>query len=80
VSRPLIAVYAVTAAVSIAFSYVSLHTWFPSRERPAKIERALYDELNVAAGKAHGYISRATDQDPYLSRSRGSRSPISGRA
>ena len=31
----LIAVYAVTAAVSIAFSYVSLHTWFASRERPA---------------------------------------------
>ena len=89
----LVAVYAVTAAVSIAFSYVSLHTWFASRERPAAIERALYDELNVAAGKsqelvtaavaegqrhvlaleemtaaekAHGYISRATDQDPYL--------------
>src|SRR5260221_8436589 len=42
----LICVYAVTAAVSIAFSYVSLHTWFASRERPATIERALYDELN----------------------------------
>jgi hypothetical protein len=93
----LVAVYAVTAAVSIAFSYVSLHTWFASRERPAAIERALYDELNVAAGKsqelvtaavaegqrhvlaleemtaaenAHGYISRATDQDPYLARVR----------
>ena len=93
----LIAVYAVTAAVSIAFSYVSLHTWFASRERPATIERALYDELNAAAGqsqelltaalaegqkhvlaleemttaeKAHGYISRATDQDPYLARVR----------
>jgi len=93
----LVAVYAVTAAVSIAFSYVSLHTWFASRERPATIERALYDELNAVAGKsqewlaaavaegqkhvlaldemtaaekAHGYISRATDQDPYLSRVR----------
>jgi hypothetical protein len=93
----LIAVYAVTAVVSIAFSYVSLHTWFASRERPATIERALYDELNAAAGraqalltdavaegqkhvlaldemttaeKAHGYISRATDQDPYLARVR----------
>jgi hypothetical protein len=93
----LIAVYAVTAAVSIAFSYVTLHTWFASRERPATIERALYDELNAAAGKsqelvtaaigegqrhvlaleemttaekAHGYISRATDQDPYLARVR----------
>ena len=92
----LIAVYAVTAVISIAFSYVTLHTWFASRERPATIERALYDELNAAAGKsqelltsaigegrarpgpremttaekAHGYISRATDQDPYLARVR----------
>jgi hypothetical protein len=93
----LIAVYTVTAVVSIAFSYVSLHTWFASRERPATIERALYDELSAAAGKsqelvtaavaegqkhvlaleemtvaekAHGYISRATDQDPYLARVR----------
>jgi hypothetical protein len=93
----LIAVYLVTAVVSIGFSYVSLHTWFASRERPATIERALYDELNAAAGKsqelvtaavaegqkhvlaleemtkaekAHGYISRAADQDPYLSRVR----------
>ena len=93
----LIAVYALTASVSIAFSYVSLHTWFASRERPATIERALYDELDAAGGesqelltaavvegqkhvlaleemtaaeKAHGYISRATDQDPYLSRVR----------
>jgi hypothetical protein len=93
----LVAVYAATAAVSIAFSYVSLHTWFASRERPARIERALYDELSAAAGKsqelvtaavaegqrhvlaleemataerAHGYISRATDPDPYLARIR----------
>ena len=93
----LVAVYAVTAVVSIAFSYVSLHTWFASRERPATIERALYDELDAAAGRsqelltaaiaegqkhvlaldemtaaemAHGYISRATDQDPYLARVR----------
>jgi hypothetical protein len=93
----LVAVYAVTAVVSIAFSYVALHTWFASRERPATIERALYDQLNAAAGKsqeivtaavaegqrhvlaleemataekAHGYISRATDQDPYLAKIR----------
>src|SRR5512142_1480715 len=89
----LVAVYAITAVVSIAFSYVSLHTWFSARERPATIERKLYDELNAAAGrteellasavaegqkhvaaleemttaeKAHGYISRATDADPWL--------------
>jgi len=93
----LVTVYVVTAVVSIAFSYVSLYTWFASRERPATIERALYDELNTAAGKsqelltaavaesqrhvlaleemtvaekAHGYISRATDADPYLARIR----------
>jgi hypothetical protein len=93
----LIAVYAVTATVSIAFSYVALHTWFAARERPATIERRLYDDLSAAAGrsreiltaavaegqkhvlalqemteaeKAHGYISRATDQDPYLARVR----------
>src|SRR5512143_1170310 len=93
----LTAVYAITAVVSIGFSYVSLHTWFAARERPATIERALYDELNSAAGKsqelvtsavaegqrhvlaleemaaaekAHGYISRASDQDPYLAKIR----------
>ena len=46
----LIAVYAVTASISIAFSYVSLYTWFSSRERPATIERKLYDALNYSAG------------------------------
>lgn len=89
----LIAVYAITAVVSIAFSYVSLYTWFSARERPATIERGLYDQLSAAATqtdetlqaaiaegrrhvlalqemtdaeKAHGYISRAQDADPYL--------------
>jgi hypothetical protein len=93
----LIAVYAVTAAVSISFSYGSLYTWFSARERPAVIERRLYDALNTAAGqsqellaaaisegqkhvlaldemtqaeKAHGYISRAQDSDPYLAKIR----------
>ena len=31
----LITVYAITASVSIAFSYVSLYTWFAAKERPA---------------------------------------------
>jgi hypothetical protein len=93
----LIAVYIVTAAVSISFSYGSLFTWFSARERPAVIERKLYDALNGAAGhsqellaatisegqkhvlaldemtqaeKAHGYISRAQDSDPYLAKIR----------
>lgn len=93
----LIAVYLLTATVSVAFSYVSLHSWFAARERPATIERALYDQLNAVAGrsqelltaavaegqnhvlaleeltaaeKAHGHVSRAQDQDPYLARIR----------
>jgi len=93
----LVAVYAATATVSIAFSYVALHTWFASRERPAHVRRSLYDALGSAAGrarellaeavaegekhvlaleemtaaeKAHGYVSRAQDADPYLARVR----------
>ena len=93
----LVAVYAVTASVSIAFSYVSLHTWFAARERPAQVERRLYDALTAAAGRAeaqltaavaeaqqhvlaldemaaaeraHGFISRAGDRDPWLARVR----------
>jgi hypothetical protein len=45
----LIVVYAITAAISISFSYVSLYTWFSSRERPATVERKLYDVLNENA-------------------------------
>jgi hypothetical protein len=37
----LIAVYAITAAISISFSYVSLYTWFSSRERPGGNWRAI---------------------------------------
>jgi hypothetical protein len=58
--RPLlIAVYAVTAVVSIAFSYVSLFTWFSVRERPATVERRLYDTLNAAAGKSQELVAAA---------------------
>src|SRR5260221_11946717 len=93
----LVAVYLVTGSVSVAFSYASLHSWFAARERPAQIERRLYDALSAAAAeaqerltaaigegerhvlalqemtaaeKAHGYISRATDADPWLARVR----------
>ncbi|MBZ5498029.1 MAG: hypothetical protein LAP85_16625 [Acidobacteriia bacterium] len=93
----LIAVYAITAMVSISFSYACLYTWFSARERPATIQRKLYDSLSTASGqaqelvagaisegqkhvlaleemtgaeKAHGYISRAHDSDPYLARIR----------
>jgi len=50
--RPLLtAVYAITAIVSIAFSYVSLYTWFSARERPAIVQRQLYDTITDSAGK-----------------------------
>ncbi len=96
--RPLLtAVYAITAVVSVAFSYVSLYTWFSARERPALVERRLYDTIHDSAGKteqllasaiaegrkhvvaldemtaaekAHGYIARGQDADPYLQRVR----------
>lgn len=55
----LIAVYAITAVISIAFSYVSLYTWFSARERPMTIERKLYDALNAASGKTDSILSAA---------------------
>ncbi len=55
----LVGVYALTAVVSVAFSYVSLHTWFSSRERPAAIERRLYDALNAATGEAQERLASA---------------------
>ena len=54
------AVYAITATVSIAFSYTSLYTWFSARERPAVVERKLYDELNNASGKTQELLAAAT--------------------
>jgi len=53
-------VYAITATVSIAFSYVSLYTWFSARERPAAVERKLYDELNSASGRTQELLAAAT--------------------
>jgi len=55
----LIAVYGITAAVSIAFSYVSLYTWFNARERPALLQRALYDELTATAAQTDQLLSQA---------------------
>jgi len=55
-------VYAITAMVSIAFSYVSLYTWFSARERPAAVERKLYDELNGSLGKAEEFLAAATGE------------------
>lgn len=55
----LIAVYIITAIVSISFSYVSLYTWFSARERPATIERRLYDALNGSAGQVQNLLTSA---------------------
>jgi hypothetical protein len=58
----LIGVYVVTAIVSIAFSYTSLYTWFSTRERPATIERKLYDALNESAGQTGKLLTAAIDE------------------
>lgn len=53
-------VYAITATVSIAFSYVSLYNWFSARERPAAVERKLYDELNGSLDKTQQLMAAAS--------------------
>jgi hypothetical protein len=58
----LIGVYIVTAFVSIAFSYTSLYTWFSARERPATIERKLYDALNDSASQTSKLLTSAIDE------------------
>jgi hypothetical protein len=58
----LIAVYAITAVVSIGFSYVSLYTWFSSQERPARVQRQLNDVLNDAVGKAETTLAEAISE------------------
>jgi hypothetical protein len=55
----LIGVYVVTAVISIAFSYTSLYTWFSARERPATIERKLYDVLDASAGQTRNLLTSA---------------------
>ena len=55
----LIAVYAITAAISISFSYVSLYNWFSASERPAAVERQLYDVLNQNADRVGQLLSGA---------------------
>src|ERR1700728_2782708 len=58
--RPLlIAVYVITAIVSIAFSYTSLYTWFSARERPAAVERKLYDALEDSAAQTRKLLTAA---------------------
>ncbi len=52
-------VYAITAVVSVAFSYVSLYTWFSARERPAQVQRRLYDTISASAGQSEQQLARA---------------------
>jgi|GEM_PF-1035255 Na+/melibiose symporter and related transporters len=56
---PLIGVYAIGALVSIGFSYVSLYSWFSARERPAQVQRALYDRLGAVAAQADQLLAAA---------------------
>jgi hypothetical protein len=58
----LVVVYAITALVSIAFSYVSLYNWFAARERPALVQRGLYDELNGIAAATGQRLNEATSK------------------
>lgn len=58
----LIAVYAITGVVSIAFSYVSLYTWFSARDRPAAVQRKLYDRLNEVTSQAQGLLAAAVSE------------------
>ena len=58
----LVAVYAITAVVSIAFSYVSLYTWFSAKERPALVQRQLYDTITESAGKTDQLLASAISE------------------
>ncbi len=55
-------VYAMTALVSIAFSYVSLYTWFSAKERPAIVERQLYDNISASSSKASELLTAAISE------------------
>ena len=59
----LVSVYVITALVSIGFSYVSLHTWFTARSRPAEVQRKLYDELNRIAGRSEEWLGAAAAEE-----------------
>ena len=56
----IIVVYSITALVSVAFSYVSLYTWFAQRERPALVQRQLFDRLAAAAQQAEETLTAAS--------------------
>ena len=55
----LITVYTITAVVSIALSCVSLYTWFSACQRPAVVQRKLYDALVAAGGRSQELLAAA---------------------
>ncbi len=57
-----IVVYTLTALISVAFSYVSLHTWFSARERPASVQRKLYDTLNSTTTQVESLLTAGIDE------------------
>jgi hypothetical protein len=55
----LVTVYLLTALTSVAFSYVSLFRWFSEKERPAEVQRALFDRLEANAARAREHLAAA---------------------
>ena len=58
----ILVVYSITALVSVAFSYVSLYTWFAQRERPALVQRQLFDRLSSIAQQADETLTAASGE------------------
>src|ERR1043166_385033 len=58
----LIVVLTITAAVSVSFSYVNLYTWFSARERPAQVQRQLYDTIHAATDKTEQLVTAAISE------------------
>lgn len=60
--QQILVVYAVTALVSVAFSYVSLYTWFAQRERPAIVQRQLFDQLTAITQQTDETLASAVGE------------------
>src|SRR5258708_3576118 len=55
----LIVVYAITAIISVSFSYVNLYTWFSAKERPASVQRELFETINAATDQTSQQLAAA---------------------
>jgi hypothetical protein len=51
------AVYAITVTISVSFSYVNLYTWFSAKERPAEVQRELFETINKSTDKIAQQLS-----------------------